>query len=255
MHGPSIREDALALRKNGFSYTYISSKTGLSKSTLSGWLTEISYTPNKETVLAFGKARAAASARRAELRQESIQEIRKTTIKDIGNVGQRDLFLFGLGLYLGEGCKTNSQIRMINSDPRIIQATIAWFRMLGVKESQFRLRLHLYPDSEVRQSLQFWSRTTSIQLSQFQKHQIDSRIDKKAKKRRKLPFGTVQLTVQSRGRKEYGVVFFRKIQLWNEAVLSSIQKRAWSNGYDGCLPSNQRGFDSRRPHKSKNPAT
>lgn len=224
MHAPSIREKALALRKSGFSYTYISSKTGLSKSTLSGWLTEIPYTPNKETVETFGKARAAASARRAELRQESIQEIRKIATKDVGKINQRDLFVFGLGLYLGEGSKTNSQVRMINSDPRIIQTTIAWFKMLGVKKMQFRVRLYLYPDSDVKECLQFWSRTTSIPVSQFQKHQIDSRLDKKAKKQRKLPFGTVQLTVQSAGRKEFGVLFFRKIQLWNEAVLSEIQK-------------------------------
>lgn len=224
MHNLSIREKALALRKIGFSYTYISSKTGLSKSTLSGWLTEIPYTPNKETVLAFGKARAAASARRAELRQKSIQEIRKIAAKDIGGMSKRDLFVFGLGLYLGEGSKTNSQVRMINSDPRIIQASIAWFRILGVEKRQLRLRLHLYPDSDVKQSLQFWSHTTSIPVSQFQKHQIDGRTDKKAEKRRKLPFGTVQLTVQSGGRKEYGVVFFRKIQLWNETILSEIQK-------------------------------
>ncbi len=144
--------------------------------------------------------------------------------KDIGKISQRDLFIFGVGLYLGEGCKTNSQVRMINSDPRVIQTTIAWFRMLGVEKNQFKLRLHLYPDSNIKQSLQFWSHTTSIPVSQFQKHQIDNRIDKKAKNRRKLPFGTAQLTVQSGGRKEYGVLFFRKIQLWNEVVLSEIQK-------------------------------
>lgn len=224
MHTPSIRENALALRRSGFSYTYISSKTGLSKSTLSGWLTEIPYTPNKETIATFGKARAAASARRAELRQESIREIRKIAAKDIGKISQRDLFIFGLALYLGEGCKSNSQVRMINSDSRVIQTTIAWFRMLGVEKDQFRLRLHLYPDSDVKQSLQFWSHTTSIPISQFQKHQIDSRIDKKAKNRRKLPFGTAQLSVRSGGKKEFGVLFFRRIQLWNETVLSEIQK-------------------------------
>ena len=89
MHELSIREKALALRKDGFSYTYISSKTGLSKSTLSGWLAEIPYAPNKETITAFGRARAAASARRAKLRQESIQEIRKVAIKDIGEMTER----------------------------------------------------------------------------------------------------------------------------------------------------------------------
>lgn len=223
MHDLSIREKALRLRKEGFSYTHISSETGLSKSTLSGWLTEIPYSPNKETIKKFGKARAAASARRAELRQQSIREIRKTAVKDIGRISKRDLFVFGLGLYLGEGCKTNSQIRIINADSRVIQAAISWFQMLGVKNEQFRLRLHLYPDNDVSRCLQFWSRTTSIPVSQFQKHQIDKRTDKKSKKLHKLPFGTAQLTVQGGGRKEYGVLFFRKIQLWNETVLSVIE--------------------------------
>ncbi|MDP1707104.1 MAG: hypothetical protein Q8L30_00910 [bacterium] len=224
MHNLSIREKALALRRSGFSYKYISSETGLSKSTLSGWLTEIPYTPNEETVATFGKARAAASARRAELRQKSIQEIRRVATKDIGGISRRDLFMFGLGLYMGEGCKTNSQIRVMNSDQRVIHVMITWFRMLGVEKRQIKLRLHLYPDNDVKQCLQFWSRTTSIPVSQFQKHQIDRRVDKKAKMRRKLPFGTAQLTVQGGGRKEYGVLFFRKIQLWNEAVSLGIQK-------------------------------
>jgi hypothetical protein len=223
MHHPSIREKAFALRKNGFPYKYISSKTGLSKSTLSWWLTEVPYTPNKKTVMSFGKARAAASARRAELKQQSLHEIRKIAEEDVGKISRRDLFIFGLALYLGEGCKTNGQVRMVNSDPQIIQTTIAWFRMLGVEKKQFRLRLYLYPDSNVKQSLQFWSHTTSIPVSQFQKPQIDTRIDKKVKNRRKLPFGTAQLSIRSEGRKEYGVLFFRKIQLWNEVVLSEIQ--------------------------------
>lgn len=223
MHQLSLREKALVLRKNGFSYTYISSQTGLSKGTLSGWLTDVPYTPNKETVASFGKARAAASARRAQLRQDSIREIRKVAETDVGKISKRDLFMFGLALYLGEGCKSNGQVRMVNSDPRIIQTIIAWFKMLGVKSGQFKLRVHLYPDNNVRQCLQFWSRTTSIPLSQFQQTHIDTRTDKKEKKRRKLPFGTVQLLVQSKGRKEYGVLFFRKIQLWNEVLLSEIK--------------------------------
>ena len=136
MHPISLREQVFALRKNGFSYTYISSKTGLSKGTLSGWLTDVPYTPNKETVASFGKARAATSARRAQLRQDSIREIRKIAESDIGKISRRDLFMFGLALYLGEGCKSNSQVRMVNSDPRIIQAMVVWI----IRGSEFTIR-------------------------------------------------------------------------------------------------------------------
>jgi hypothetical protein len=124
---------------------------------------------------------------------------------------------------LGEGDKT-MQVRMVNSDPRIIRTVISWFKMLGVANRQFSIRVFLYPDSEVKKCLQFWSRTTSIPLSQFQRYYVDRRLDKSAKKRRKLPFGTAQLNVRSSGRKEFGVLFFRKIQLWNEIVLSKIKK-------------------------------
>jgi lambda repressor-like predicted transcriptional regulator len=44
------KEKALELRKAGFSYSYISAKTGLSKSTLSYQLAQVPYTPNKKTL-------------------------------------------------------------------------------------------------------------------------------------------------------------------------------------------------------------
>src|SRR3989344_2733569 len=60
MHAPTIREKVLDLRSAGYSYTYISAHTGISKSTLSGWLGHVPYIPNAETVLKIGKARAAS---------------------------------------------------------------------------------------------------------------------------------------------------------------------------------------------------
>ena len=77
MHAPSVREAAITLRQKGYSYPYISRETGLSKSTLSGWLTDVPYTPNQETIEAFGKARAAASERKAEIRQKELEVIRQ----------------------------------------------------------------------------------------------------------------------------------------------------------------------------------
>lgn len=44
----SLREKALNYRRGGCSYNMIYKKLGLAKSTLSGWLREIPYKPNKE---------------------------------------------------------------------------------------------------------------------------------------------------------------------------------------------------------------
>lgn len=222
MHKESMRQEAIRLRYAGYSYPYISKKVGLSKSTLSGWLTEIPYKPNAETIATLGKARAASTEKKALLKQEQILNIRKEAVREIGKFTDRDLFMLGLGLYLGEGAKTHDIVRVVNADPTVIKCMVAWFLALGVKESQFSVRLHLYPDSDPEQSLLFWSKTISIPRSQFQKPYIDQRTDKKVKKHNKLPYGTLHLGVRSDGRKEYGVLFSRRILALVEGVLKNI---------------------------------
>ena len=46
----SIKEKALYYRKKGYSYNMISEKLGLAKSTLSDWLKEIPYQPNRKVI-------------------------------------------------------------------------------------------------------------------------------------------------------------------------------------------------------------
>lgn len=225
MHKVSIRERAVTLRRKGYSYPYISLKTGLSKSTLSGWLAEIPYAPNKETIAFHGKAIAAANIRKVKIRQEATEKLREKASNEIACLSQRDLFMFGLGLYLGEGSKTQGNVRIVNADPGVIRGAVAWFKLLGVKNEQFSVRVFVYPDNDLRACLQFWAKETRIPETQFQKEYVDRRMDKKAKKTGKLPYGTLHLTIRSRGRKEYGVEFLRKIQAWNECVLGQTRKR------------------------------
>ena len=225
MHKPSFKETALILRKQGFAYSYISKRTGLSKSTLSDWLSEVPYRPNQQTVKRIGKAIAAANAKKIRARQEETEEIRRDALLEIGEMSKRDVFMYGLGLYLGEGSKTQDITRVVNSDPDVIYLAITWFYGLGVLREQFTIRIHLYPDSDIEKSLQFWSRATTIPRSQFSKVQIDTRLNKRKYKAGKLPYGTAHLTVRGLGRKEFGVVFARKIQAWNDGVAQTIKMR------------------------------
>ena len=225
MHKPSTREIALTLRRKGFAYSHISEKTGLSKSTLSEWLSKIPYTPNQQTVKRVGKAIAASNARKTQIRQEETEKVRQAAFLNIGDMSSRDLFMFGLGLYLGEGSKTQDITRVVNSDPDVICLAIAWFHGLGVWREQFTIRIHLYPDSNIEESLQFWSRATTIEKDQFSKVQIDRRTNKKKNRAGKLPHGPAHLTVRSLGRKEFGVVLSRKIQAWTDEVARVVKTR------------------------------
>lgn len=218
MHHTNIRKTVFNLRERGYSYKYISGRTGLSKSTLSTWLAGVPYRPNTYTVRTIGKARAASGEQKANAKRNSLATAKLEAAKEIGALNKRDVFMFGLGLYLGEGNKTNDIVRIVNSDPRVIRLAIVWFRSLGLTDEHFRLTLHLYPDSDIEKCLQFWSTTTTIPMSQFRKTQIDRRKNKKANNSGKLPFGTIQLSVISLGKKEYGVFLARKILAWIDRV-------------------------------------
>ena len=216
----TIREQVFKLRNEGYSYNYISEKIGISKSTLSGWLAKTPYTPNKETIAKIGKARAASGYWKAKRKQESIEEAEKEAKKDIGEITKRDLFVLGLGIYIGEGTKTHSIVRIINADPKIIKFAVRWFEeACGLSRENFRIRLHLYPDNDVKKCMRFWSNISGIPLTQFQKTYIDIRKGKKMFKRGKLPYGTAHLGIKSNGKKEFGVFLARRINGWIKRVL------------------------------------
>lgn len=217
----SIKEETIRLRNAGYSYTYINEKTGVSKSTLSNWLGRISYQPNKETINKIGKARAASGLAKNRIKLESIKCAQAQAKKDIGEVTKRDLFMAGLGLYIGEGSKSHNIVRITNSNYQIILFAIRWFNeALGVPLENFSLRIHLYPDSDEKEVLKFWSNATGFSAGQFMKSQVDYREDKKISKKGQLPYGTAHLSVRSCGQKKFGVFLSRKIEAWTDEVFS-----------------------------------
>ncbi len=224
-HPISVRDKARALRSAGYSYSYIARETGLSKSTLSDWLGSVAYTPNQETVLAIGKALAASGQKIAQKRLETFVRAREEAKQEVGVLSERDIFMFGLGLYLGEGSKAQEQVRIVNSDPRVIRFAIAWFKSLGLEQKNFVMTLHLYPDSDIEKSIVYWEEITGIPRAQFLKVQIDWRKDKKAYKLGKLPHGTAHLGVRCLGEKKYGVFFSRKILAWIEQMAKQTDTR------------------------------
>ena len=213
---------AMELRKKGHSYNYISEVLNISKSTLSDWLAEIPYTPNAETVSRIGRARAASGEAKSKIRRDSILEAGTASKRELGRMSRRDLFMLGLGLYVGEGSKTAEIIGFVNADPSVINLMIRWFtEAIGLPKANLRIRLHLYPDSDERRSLQYWSKITTIPVSQFQKTSFDRRTDKKATKSGKLLHGTAHLRLKSFGEKRFGVFLFRKISAWSGLVLGN----------------------------------
>src|SRR3989338_3445062 len=208
----SLKVKAIKLRKAGYSYSMIKNKTGISKSTLSNWLATIPFIPNEEVLKKIGKAKLKSSLFKQNQKMAEVVEMRAIAAKELGQLTKRDLWLLGIGLYLGEGTKSFELVRIVNSDPQIIKIAMKWFReMCGLVDENFNPFVHAYPDNDIREAMNYWSKVTGVPIKQFGRTQIYTRNNKVATKRKSLPYGTLHLHIRSCGKKEFGRRLHRRI--------------------------------------------
>lgn len=207
-----LKKQAVRLRKNGWSYNIIASRLQVSKSTLSIWLREVPYTPNAQVRKRIREGPAKAAEIINQKRRKRIQEAKEWGEKEIGKLTKQELLLLGIGLYIGEGSKMNEQVQICNSDPKVIQLTLDWFRKIfQIPNNHFTIALYIYPDIYEAVAIKYWSRVTGIPAAQFGKTQIDRRTNKSKRKQRILPYGTARVSVKARGNSNLGVQLHRRI--------------------------------------------
>ncbi len=214
-----IKDEAVKLREKGYSYSLITEKIGVSKSTLSYWLRDIKYTPNQKVLSRIKRGSKVAGIKRNAEKISSIKFSKQAAREELGRTSGRDLFMLGIGLYIGEGSKSTESVRITNSDPRVVRLAMKWFRQsLKLKDNNFSLILFLYPDVDESAAKEYWMGVTGLKSGNFCKSQIDTRSGKKRLNYGKLPFGTLQIRIKSGGDKNNGVHLFRKIEEWISLV-------------------------------------
>ncbi len=212
MYSHHKKEEAIKLRKEGYAYSYISQKLSIAKSTLSIWLSGVSFIPNDWTKEMISQGQKKSIDYKRVDKARSINNALGYALEKVGNLSERDIFILGIGIYIGEGSKTGNMIRIVNSDPRIIQFAMKWFKTcFGLTNSNFKIRIHMYPDNNAKDVLDFWMKHLKLNKKHFHIPYTDIRLDKKPKKRNVLPFGTAHLSVVSNGDKNLGVLLQRKI--------------------------------------------
>lgn len=175
---PSETKDiARKMRLNGASFSEITGKTGVVKSTLSLWLKELPkphnlyYTNQKEWLHKIQKL--AAVANRAK-RNRRIQEMTEKVVHDVNSwktLSQRPTQIAILAsLYWAEGGKGRQVVQFANTDPKLALLFITLFRKIyAVDETKFRVRLHLHYYHNEQKVKSFWSELLNIPKSQFNK--------------------------------------------------------------------------------------
>lgn len=218
------KEKAFALRKKGYSYNMISDQLGINKSTLSCWFKDLPFVPNELVVERIKRGPFKSGQIRHNQRVNDIIKIKKEAKQELGKISRRDLWMVGVGLYIGEGTKAYETVQIINSNPEIIKLSIGWLiDICGVKKENITLAMHLYPDNNEEKCRKYWSKITNLPSKQFRKTQVDRRMNKTNNKKKKLPYGTTLVSVVSDGNPDFGVKLHRRIMGWIESILAQAR--------------------------------
>ncbi len=170
-----LKEQVLLMREKGMSYSQIKEKVQVSKGTLSLWLRDFPLPPEKIVELRDKSPKRIESYRNTmqKKRDERFQKAYKKSQSQIKRLSKRELFLFGLALYWGEGGKTKkSELVISNTDPGILKYFLLWLQGLDADISRVRVRLQLYSDMTEEKEIEYWSKELSLPRNVFRKSYI-----------------------------------------------------------------------------------
>lgn len=211
---------ALKLRQQGLSYSEIRKKVPVSKDTLSRWCRNVILNPDQMEKLRRKRLKGAERGRIIGAKRQQQDRVRRTKKlieegkREVNLLNKRDRFIAGIGLYLGDGYKSDKSVGFSNSNPQLISFMMKWFReFCRVPEEKFRGQIWIHDNLNEPKARKYWSKITGIPLSQFQKSYIAKNKTESKKIRKQLhKHGVFALRISS-------AEIQRKILGWMAGVL------------------------------------
>lgn len=208
MAKPLEKAQAFELRRAGESIKEIAERLNVSSKTVSNWVRDLELTEeqredlHKRQIASGHKGRMIGAAMNRDKKLERTRIAHDEAIVSIPNVSTDALFFLGLGLYWGEGAKTeNSSLAVSNSDPRAIKLMIRWFvECLQVEMDRFMPRVFISDTHRDREEiiLEFWSKELNLPRTQFKKTVYLNR-GKKIYENHNMYYGVLALRVSKGG--------------------------------------------------------
>lgn len=220
----SIKTKTIQLRKQGKSYNEINKLLGVSKSTLSSWLKDLSLSriikKNKinSAKLIWSKNIIKYNKKRSKLYQAKVEKILNKYSKEVPKIDSQALFWIGVALFWAEGGKREKwTLKFVNSDAKMIQIMMKFFRKIcKVTNKKIKLRIHLYPNIDESKTKKYWSQITKLSLKSFYSSQ--TQITKSSKNKRpfnRLPYGTLHISICDTN-------LVKKMRGWNLGLIKQI---------------------------------
>jgi DNA-binding transcriptional MerR regulator len=179
---------AVSLRKRGFTLSEIAKYCEISKSTASLWLkdNEFSNDVTKQNMKRAGlenvkRLKLMNKTRQLEREKKYLEAI-KAAETEFKHYKKEPLFVAGLMLYVGEGDNTHRRlIRIANTRITVHKIFLRFaIEFLGVPKDKIRFWILLYPDLDEEKCMRRWAKELSLPYAQFYKNQV---IPGKSKKR------------------------------------------------------------------------
>jgi hypothetical protein len=169
------QERARQLRAEAWTLAEIAAELDVAKSSASLWCREVEV--DEAALEARRRQRFLSGNEGARRRgpnvlqrrkQAEIEQLRAAGAERIGSLTEKEFLVAGVMLYAGEGSKTEGEVRLANSDPRMVLFFCSWLRrFFDIDESRLRVRLYLHEGLDLDAANRFWSELTGVPLDQF----------------------------------------------------------------------------------------
>lgn len=219
-----LKNKAIELRKQGFSYSEILKQIPVAKSTLSVWLKNVGLSKKQKQKLTKKKLEAALRGAKArkDNRIATTKKIYEESKKDIETISKRELWLMGTMLYWAEGHKEKeyrpgSGTQFTNSDPKMIKLFLIWLdKICGIKANEITFSIYIHENSKnsTESVKKYWVDITGFKKDDFlQVYLKKSNIKTLRKNIGDSYFGVLRIRVKASS------VLQRKIAGWVKGVV------------------------------------
>lgn len=180
-------EQAISLRKRGFTLEEISKYCDISKSTASLWLKNKAFSAQvtKQNVKRAGQENAKrlnliTKARGSE-RVRRYKDAASSAKVEFTHYRDKPLFIMGVTAYVAAGDSEDDRtVRFSHSSIDLHRAFIKFaVQYLGIEKSKIHLWLQLYGVTSEELAMKRWSKATGIPYDQFYKNQYVNKTNRK----------------------------------------------------------------------------
>lgn len=210
-HSNRKKQKAAALRRAGHLTPWIAKSLGVSKGSVSLWLSKLELTPAELDSVEDSKKRQYLKVgmyhrKRAEERTKlAIAEADSMLVKF-----QNDpLFNMGIGLYWGEGSKRTPELQISNSDPALVKVWLQWLKKFAPNHA-YRSSLNIHDNADKEKAVEHWRKVgidgglkVYVSVSKASKRKLEIG---------RLPNGTISISM-GKGSREWYTMMMHWIQM------------------------------------------